>query len=53
MCDVGVRLVDLFDHLVSYYMISSDVGSLGDVKGLLDGSEVKWMFLVWLLSRTF
>ena len=50
LCDVGVLLVDLIDHLVSSSMTSSDVGALDDVKGLLDGSEVQWMFLVWLLS---
>ena len=31
-------------------MTSSDVGALDDIKGLLDGSEVQWMFLVWLIS---
>ena len=45
LCDVGVLLVDLLDHLVSSSMTSSDVGALDDVKGLLDGSEVQWMFL--------
>ena len=46
LCDVGVLLVDLLDHLVSSSMTSSDVGALDDVKG----SKVQWMFLVWLLS---
>ena len=50
LCDVGVLLVDLLDHLVSSSMTSSDVVALDDVKGLLDGSEVQWMFLVRLLS---
>ena len=50
LCDVGVLLVDLLGHLDSSSMTSSDVGALDDVKGHLDGSEVQWMFLVWLLS---
>ena len=40
LCDVGILLVEILDHLVSSSMTSSDVGAL-DVKGLLDGSEVQ------------
>ena len=41
LCDVGILLVEILDHLVSSSMTSSDVGALDDVKGLLYGSEVQ------------